>query len=57
LLAGVGLGQVGTQPGEMAEEPAIVTLGNHLDGVRRLSRDGQAVYWAKTAVEDILGEG
>lgn len=56
LLAGVGLGQVGTQRGELAEEPAIVTLGNHLDGVRKLSRQGQTTYWAKNAVEDILGE-
>lgn len=57
LLAGVGLGQVGTQPGSQAgEEPAIVTLGNHLDSVHRLSRQGQVVYWAKNAVEDILGE-
>lgn len=55
LLAGVGLGQVGTQPGELGEEPAIVTLGNNLEGVRRLSRQGQAAYWAKHAVEDILG--
>lgn len=55
LLAGVGLGQVGTQPGEMTEEPAIVTLGNDLEGVRRLSRQGQTVYWARNVVEDILG--
>jgi hypothetical protein len=26
------------------EEPAIVTLGNRLDGVRRLSRQGQRHY-------------
>ncbi len=56
LLAGVGLGQVGSQSGELAEEPAIITLGNHLDGIRRLSRQGQTVYWAKNTVEDILGE-
>jgi hypothetical protein len=55
LLAGVGLGQVGTQPNELKEEPAIVTLGNDLEGVRRLSRQGQTVYWAKNVVEDILG--
>ena len=51
LLAGVGLGQVNPQSGE---EPAIVTLGNHLGGVRRLSRQGQCPYWAKDVVEDIL---
>ena len=51
LLAGVGLGQVNPQSGE---EPAIVTLGNHLGGIRRLSRQGQSVYWAKDVVEDIL---
>lgn len=55
LLAGVGLGQVGTQPGDIFEEPAIVTLGNDLSGVRRLSRHGQTQYWAKNVVEDILG--
>jgi NAD(P)H-dependent flavin oxidoreductase YrpB (nitropropane dioxygenase family) len=55
LLAGIGLGQVGTQPGESTEEPAIITLGNDLSGVRRLSRQGQTVYWARNAVEDILG--
>ncbi len=52
LLAGVGLGQVNAQSGE---ELAIVTLGNHLDGIRRLSRQGQSPYWAKDVVEDILG--
>jgi len=57
LLATVGLGQAGTQPGELAEEPAIVTLGNHLDGIRKLSRQGQTVYFAKNAVDEILGEG
>ena len=56
LLATVGLGQVLTRDGVTTEEPAIVTLGNHLDGVRRLSSNGQAVYWAKDAVEDMLGE-
>jgi NAD(P)H-dependent flavin oxidoreductase YrpB (nitropropane dioxygenase family) len=40
--------------GEPYEEPAIVTLGNHLEGVRRLSRHGQAPYWAKEVVADIL---
>ncbi len=56
LLACVGLGQVIRQEGGWAEEPAIVTLGNHLDGVRRLSRQGQFPYWARDAVNDILGE-
>ena len=41
--------------GAAAEEPAIVTLGSHLDGIRRLSRQGQARYWAKDVVADILG--
>jgi hypothetical protein len=31
-------------------------LGNHIEGVRRLSSNGQTVYWAKDAMEDILGE-
>lgn len=56
LLACVGLGQVKDLHGERWEEPAIVTLGNHLDGIRRLSRQGQTKYWAKDAVADILGE-
>lgn len=55
LLSCVGLGQAGMQKGEWMEEPAIVTLGNHLDGIRRLSRNGQFPYWARDAVIDILG--
>ena len=57
LLGAVGLGQAGILKGEMVEEPAIVTLGNHLDGIRRLSRHGQSPYYAREAVQDILGEG
>jgi hypothetical protein len=37
------------------EEPAIVTLGNHLDGIRRVSRNGQTPYWVREVVNDILG--
>jgi nitronate monooxygenase len=55
LLACVGLGQVGARMGKPVEEPAIVTLGNHLDGIRRLSRNGQSPYWARDVVVDILG--
>ena len=55
LLACVGLGQVKEQHGELFDEPAIVTLGNRLDGVRRLSRNGQFHYWAGDVVADILG--
>jgi len=55
LLACAGLGQAGLQNGKQIEEPAIVTLGNHLDGVRRLSRNGQNPYWARDVVNDILG--
>lgn len=54
LLACVGLGQVKLHDGQPAEEPAIVTLGDRLDGVRRLSRAGQAHYWARDVVADIL---
>lgn len=57
LLACVGLGQVVKQNGVPVEEPAIVTLGNHLDGIRRLSRNGQTPYWVRDVVNDILGEG
>ncbi len=53
LLAAVGLGQVHPTNGP---EPAIVTLGNHLGGVRRLSRHGQVSYWAKDVLEDVLIE-
>ena len=55
LLSCVGLGQAGLQNGQQIEEPAIVTLGNHLDGIRRLSRNGQSPYWVRDVVADILG--
>jgi len=55
LLACVGLGQVKEVEGERVEEPAIVTLGNHLEGVRRLSRQGQTRYHVQDVVADILG--
>jgi nitronate monooxygenase len=55
LLSCVGLGQVKEMQGQRMEEPAIITLGNHLDGIRRLSRQGQTSYWAKDVVADILG--
>ena len=55
LLSCVGLGQVKEIQGELVEEPAIVTLGNHLDGVRRLSRQGQTHYHVEDVVADILG--
>ena len=51
LLAAVGLGQ--THP-SYGVEPAIVTLGNDLDSVRRLSRQGQMTYWACDVVRDLL---
>ncbi len=53
LLAAVGLGQTHPRNGG---EPAIVTLGNNLDGVRRLSRQGQVTYWACDVVNDILAQ-
>jgi NAD(P)H-dependent flavin oxidoreductase YrpB (nitropropane dioxygenase family) len=56
LISCVGLGQVSIQKGELVEEPAIVTMGNHLDGIRRLSRHGQATYWVRDVVTDILGK-
>jgi hypothetical protein len=55
LLACVGLGQTKELRGQVIEEPAIVTLGDNLDGVRRLSRQGQTHYWARDVVADILG--
>jgi nitronate monooxygenase len=56
LLACVGLGQTKEIQGEIVEEPAIVTLGNNLAGVRRLSRQGQAHFFVQDVVTDILGE-
>ncbi len=56
LLSTVGLGQVVRQDGNLVEEPPVVTLGNHLDGIRRLSRRGQTPYWARDVVMDMLGE-
>lgn len=56
LLAAVGLGQGGIHNGEMMEEPAIVTLGNHLEGIRKFSRNGQYSYWAQDVVNDMLCE-
>jgi NAD(P)H-dependent flavin oxidoreductase YrpB (nitropropane dioxygenase family) len=55
LLAATGLGQTGMEEGGLGEEPAIVTLGNHLEGIRRLSRNGQSPYWVRDVVADILG--
>ena len=55
LLAAFGLGQVKKLSGEWVEEPAIVTLGNRLDDVRRLSRQGQTSYHVQDVVVDILG--
>jgi nitronate monooxygenase len=56
LLSTVGLGQIVKKNGGTEEEPAIVTLGNNLDGIRRLSRNGQAQYWAKDVIADILDD-
>ena len=56
LLSAVGLGQIIRQDGDLREEPAIITLGNNLDGIRRLSRNGQTRYWVRDVVTDILGE-
>jgi len=55
LLSCVGLGQVKKIEGQLVEEPAIVTLGNHLEGVRRLSRQGQRPYHVADVIDDILG--
>ncbi len=53
LLAAVGLSQ--SHP-ERGEEPSIVTLGNDLAGVRRLSRHGQTLYWVEDVIRDLLGD-
>jgi nitronate monooxygenase len=55
LVSAVGMGQVRRYGGEPAEEPAIVTMGSHLNGVRRLSRQGQTPYWVRDVVSDVLG--
>jgi NAD(P)H-dependent flavin oxidoreductase YrpB (nitropropane dioxygenase family) len=56
LLACVGLGQTWEEDGVRVEEPAIITLGSSLAGVRRLSRQGQHPYQAHDVVADILGD-
>ncbi|MCB9142293.1 MAG: hypothetical protein H6646_08485 [Anaerolineales bacterium] len=48
LLASVGLGQVKKISGEWTEEPAIITLGNRLDGIRRLSRQARLRIMCRT---------
>jgi nitronate monooxygenase len=53
LLAAVGLGQNHNAGGD---EPAIVTLGRDLDGVRRFSSQGQVTYWVQDVVNDVLLE-
>lgn len=55
LISAVGLGQIVNKDGKPVEEPAIVTLGNDLEGIRRVSRNGQARYYARDVVLDILG--
>ncbi len=55
LLSAVGLGQVISNGDSPKQEPAILTLGNHIDGIRRLSRSGQTRYWVRDVIEDILG--
>ncbi len=54
LLSTVGLGQIVGKNGTHSEEPPIVTLGNNLAGIRRLSRNGQARYYVRDVVADIL---
>ncbi len=53
LLSTVGLGQIQNHT-STEEEPAIVTLGNNLEGIRRLSRHGQIAYWVKDVIADLL---
>lgn len=56
LLATVGLGQILASDQGWKEEPAIVTLGNDLEGIRRLSRNGQVGYHVHDVVVDLLDE-
>lgn len=55
LLAAVGLGQSLPNAKTLNEEPAILTLGNHIEGIRRLSRNGQVRYWVRDVLSDLLG--
>lgn len=56
LYSAAGLGQViQNSNGKISEEPAIVTMGNNLQDVRQLSRQGQTPYWVSDAVEYICG--
>lgn len=54
LISAVGLGQVLKNGDGWTEEPAIVTLGNDLEGIRRVSRNGQTRYHAHDVVLDLL---
>lgn len=55
LLSAIGLGQVVRVNGMPMEEPAIVTLGNNLEGVRRLSRQGQVPYFVRDVIAEMFG--
>lgn len=56
LTAGAGYPQtLKSADGTWSFEPSIVTLGEHLDGARRLSRNGQTPYWCEDIAKDILG--
>lgn len=54
LISAVGLGQILKNGDGWTEEPAIVTLGNDLEGIRRVSRNGQTRYHAQDVVMDLL---
>lgn len=54
LISAVGLGQILKNGDGWTEEPAIVTLGNDLEGIQRISRNGQTRYHAQDVVMDLL---
>ncbi len=57
LIAGAGFPQTTrNNQNQEWEEPSIVTIGENLDGVRRLSSNGQHPYWCIDIAKDILGE-
>lgn len=55
LFSTVGLAQIHHE-GRLEPEPPIITLGMHLDGLRRVSRNGQARYQARDVVAYFLDE-
>lgn len=55
LLSAAGFPQI-HKNGKITEEPSIVTIGENLEEIRRLSRNGQISYSVRDAIDYILGK-